>query len=214
MANRVSESSTSSTCFPCAAKNSATVVAARAALMRSNGDWSDVETTTTDRERPCSPSASSRNSPTSRPRSPTSPTTVTSASVLRVIMPISVLLPTPDPPKIPTRWPSPVVSSASTTRMPVPSGVLIGALSSGDRTRPSRMKPAVRAARGRHRSARPARSIPGPSALAPPRFPDGPRAPKPGLHNEFPRLSPPASRVGAHPGSRSPLPGAAGQTGR
>ncbi len=34
-------------------------------------------------------------------------------------MPISVLLPTPDPPKMPTRCPRPVVSSASTTRMPV-----------------------------------------------------------------------------------------------
>ena len=138
MAKRVSESSTSNTFLPCAAKNSATVAAASAALMRISGDWSEVETTTTERVRPSTPSESSRNSPTSRPRSPTRPTTVTSASVLRVIMPINVLLPTPDPPKMPTRWPRPTVNMASSTRMPVPSGVRMGARSSGERTAPSR----------------------------------------------------------------------------
>ena len=137
MAKRVSESSTKSTCFPWAAKYSATVVAASAALIRSSGDWSEVETTTTERARPSTPSASSRNSPTSRPRSPTSPTTVMSASVFRVIMPIKVLFPTPDPPKMPTRWPRPTVRSASRARMPVPNGTRIGARSNGERTRPS-----------------------------------------------------------------------------
>jgi len=86
---------------------------------------------------PAAPSESSRNSPTSRPRSPTRPTTVTSAWVLRVIMPMRVLLPTPEPPKTPTRWPRPTVSSASMTRMPVPSGMRIGTRSSGGRTAPA-----------------------------------------------------------------------------
>ena len=58
MANRVSESSTSNTFLPWAAKNSATVVAASAARMRMSGDWSEVETTTTDRARPSAPSES------------------------------------------------------------------------------------------------------------------------------------------------------------
>ena len=37
-------------------------------------------------------------------------------------MPISVLLPTPLPPKMPTRWPRPQVRKASTARMPQPIG--------------------------------------------------------------------------------------------
>ena len=131
MAKRVSESTTSSTCLPCAQKYSAIVVAASAARMRSNGDWSEVETTTTERCKPSGPIASSRNSPTSRPRSPTSASTVRSAEVPRVIMPISVLLPTPLPPKMPTRCPRPQVSKPSIARMPQPSGERIGERSSG-----------------------------------------------------------------------------------
>ena len=51
------ESITSSTCFPWAAKYSAMVVAAKAARMRERGGWSDVETTTTERDSPSSPNA-------------------------------------------------------------------------------------------------------------------------------------------------------------
>src|SRR5579883_1498985 len=98
MANRVSESTTSKTFLPCALKYSATVVAASAARMRNSGDWSEVETTTVERASPSAPIASSRNSRTSRPRSPTRASTVKSAAVARVIMPISVLFPTPLPP--------------------------------------------------------------------------------------------------------------------
>ena len=47
------------------------------------------------------------NSRTSRPRSPTRPITLTSAAVSRAIMPSSVLLPTPEPAKMPSRWPRP-----------------------------------------------------------------------------------------------------------
>ena len=47
------------------------------------------------------------NSRTSRPRSPTSASTVTGASVPRVIIESSVDLPTPEPAKMPMRWPRP-----------------------------------------------------------------------------------------------------------
>ena len=99
--------------------------------MRTSGGLSDVETTTTDRARPSGPRSCSRNARTSRPRSPTSASTTTSAAVPRAIMPSSVLLPTPLPPKRPTRWPRPHVSSASIARTPVPSGTLIGCRASG-----------------------------------------------------------------------------------
>ena len=71
---------------------------------------------------PSSPKAFSRKSRTSRPRSPTSPSTVRSAPVFRAIMPISVLLPTPLPPKIPTRCPRPQVRNPSMARIPQPRG--------------------------------------------------------------------------------------------
>ena len=49
MAKRVRESTTSSTFLPRWQKYSAMAVAASAPRMRSSGDWSEVETTTTDR---------------------------------------------------------------------------------------------------------------------------------------------------------------------
>jgi hypothetical protein len=58
------------------------------------------------------------NSRTSRPRSPTSATTFSSADVPRVIMLISVDLPTPEPEKMPMRCPRPHGTSVSSTRMP------------------------------------------------------------------------------------------------
>src|SRR6187455_2521708 len=75
--------------------------------MRSSGGLSEVDTTTTERLRPSGPRSFSRKPRTSRPRSPTSPSTTTSAAAPRVNMPSSVLLPTPLPPKRPTRWPLP-----------------------------------------------------------------------------------------------------------
>ena len=47
------------------------------------------------------------NSRTSRPRSPTRQITLTSADVERAIMPSSDDLPTPEPAKMPRRWPRP-----------------------------------------------------------------------------------------------------------
>ena len=113
-----------STRRPRSRKYSAMAVATNAALRRTRLGASLVAHTTTERARPAAPSASSRNSPTSRPRSPTSAMTFTSASVWRAICPISVDLPTPEPAKRPTRWPSPTVSSASSARTPSGSGRL------------------------------------------------------------------------------------------
>jgi len=48
--------------------------------------------------------------------------TVRSAEDAAAIMPIKVLLPTPLPPKMPTRWPRPQVRKASMARTPVPMG--------------------------------------------------------------------------------------------
>ena len=62
------------------------------------------------------------NSRTSRPRSPTREMTLTSAVVYRAIIPKSVLLPTPDPAKIPILCPVPRVSIPSTTRTPTDRG--------------------------------------------------------------------------------------------
>ena len=58
------------------------------------------------------------NSRTSRPRSPTSAITLTSADVDRAIMPSSEDLPTPEPAKMPRRWPRPQGTSASSARTP------------------------------------------------------------------------------------------------
>ena len=71
------------------------------------------------------------NSRTSRPRSPSSAMTLTSACAWRAIMPSSVLLPTPEPAKMPTRWPRPMVSRPSMARTPVSSGRSIASRSSG-----------------------------------------------------------------------------------
>ena len=58
------------------------------------------------------------NSRTSRPRSPTRQITLTSADVERAIMPSSDDLPTPEPAKMPRRWPRPHGTSASSARTP------------------------------------------------------------------------------------------------
>ena len=60
------------------------------------------------------------NSRTSRPRSPTSAITFTSALVDRAIIPISEDLPTPEPAKMPRRWPRPHGTSVSSARTPRP----------------------------------------------------------------------------------------------
>ena len=79
--------------------------ARRAAARR--GGASEVATTTTERARPSGPRSFSMNSRTSRPRSPTSAITETSASVPRVIIDSRLDLPTPEPAKMPMRWPRP-----------------------------------------------------------------------------------------------------------
>ena len=65
------------------------------------------------------------NSRTSRPRSPISASTVTGASVPRVIIESSVDFPTPEPAKIPMRWPRPHGIKVSIARTPSGSCVSI-----------------------------------------------------------------------------------------
>ena len=71
------------------------------------------------------------NSLTSRPRSPTSAITLTSDSPPRASMPSRVLLPPPATEKMPTRWPSPAVSTASIARTPVENGLSMSLRDSG-----------------------------------------------------------------------------------
>ena len=71
------------------------------------------------------------NSRTSRPRSPTRPITLTAAAVFRAIMPSSVDLPTPEPAKMPSRWPRPHGITASSARTPSASRRSIGGRPSG-----------------------------------------------------------------------------------
>ena len=108
-----------------------------AARKRISGASSAGEATTTDRLRPSSPRMCSINSFTSRPRSPIRPTTIMSASVKRVIMPNSTLLPTPVPANRPRRWPRPTVNNPLMLRMPTSSGTLMGSRLSGLMVGPS-----------------------------------------------------------------------------
>jgi len=62
------------------------------------------------------------NSCTSRPRSPINPITAISHFVLRASMDISTDLPTPDPEKIPMRWPSQQVTNVLSALTPRSSG--------------------------------------------------------------------------------------------
>ena len=87
-----------------------------------SADVSAGAATTIDFLSPSGPKLSSTNSFTSRPRSPTRPTTTISASVKRVIIPNSVLLPTPDPANRPIRCPRPTVSNPFIARTPTSNG--------------------------------------------------------------------------------------------
>ena len=58
------------------------------------------------------------NSSTSRPRSPTRQITLISSDVARAIMPSNDDLPTPEPAKMPMRWPRPQGTNASRDRTP------------------------------------------------------------------------------------------------
>ena len=71
---------------------------------------------------PPSPRSSCRNSCTSRPRSPISPITETSAATLRASIDSSTDLPTPEPAKMPMRWPRQQVMKVLSARTPRSSG--------------------------------------------------------------------------------------------
>ncbi len=113
-------------------------VVSMAALSRISGESSAGEATTTERASPSGPRMSSMNSLTSRPRSPIRPTTVMSASVKRVIMPSSMLLPTPLPANRPSRCPCPTVSKALMARMPTSMDFRTGARFKGLMMSPDR----------------------------------------------------------------------------
>ena len=170
---------------PASRKYSAIAVARNAPRMRTSGGWSDVATTTTERASPSGPRSRSMNSRTSRPRSPTSAMTLTSARVLRAIMPSSALLPTPEPAKMPRRWPRPQVSSVLIARTPRSSGV-------ADRRALERVDRADRRGRprARPRSDRPPSiGTPSPSSTRPrQRRADADHRPVAGDHDAVPRL--------------------------
>ena len=131
MAKRVIESIINNTCLPWSLKYSAMVVARYAPLILTRGEESEVAATTTALLRPSSPRVLLIKSFTSLPLSPISPMTTTSALVCLVIMPIKILLPTPDPAIIAIRWPLPRVIMLLIAATPTSRGSLIGALSMG-----------------------------------------------------------------------------------
>ena len=87
-------------------------------FIRSMAGWSEVATTNTERRMPSSPRSFWTNSKTSRPRSPTRAMTLMSALTFFAIMPISVDFPTPEPAKMPMRWPLPMVIMPSMALTP------------------------------------------------------------------------------------------------
>ena len=121
-AKRVRLSMRHSTRLPWSRKYSLRVSVRNAACRRIRAASSEVATTTTARLIPASPRYSVTNSCTSRPRSPISPTTATSAVAFITIIDISTDLPTPEPAKMPMRWPSQIVVKVLSTRTPMSSG--------------------------------------------------------------------------------------------
>ena len=89
-----------------------------AALARSTGASSPVDTTAQALAPPGPSKSASTSSRTSRPRSPTSPSTTTSAAASRATRASSELLPAPGPANTPTRCPSATVARASIARTP------------------------------------------------------------------------------------------------
>ena len=77
------------------------------------------------------------NSLTSRPRSPTRQMTLMSAEVDRAIMPSSDDLPTPEPAKMPRRWPRPHGTSESSARTPSVTRSVMRGRSSGEGGEPT-----------------------------------------------------------------------------
>ena len=112
------ESSINKTSIPKSLKYSAIVVATKAAFILTSEGCSEVAAITTERFIPSGPNISSINSLTSRPRSPIRAITLSCAEVFFAIIPIVVLLPTPEPAKIPILCPLPTVVNPSIARIP------------------------------------------------------------------------------------------------
>ncbi len=107
------------------------VVPIKAPFILTRALLSLVATITTDFFNPSSPRSFSINSLTSLPLSPINVITFTSAFVLRAIIPIVTLLPTPLPANIPSLCPLPTVSKPSMALIPVCKGEFILILSNG-----------------------------------------------------------------------------------
>src|SRR4051812_31868842 len=161
IAKRVTESIINMTSAPWSRKCSAIAVAVSAALMRTSAGWSDVATTTTERPS-AAPRSRSMNSRTSRPRSPTRQMTLTSADVERAIMPSSDDLPTPEPAKMPSRWPRPQGTSASSARTPSVTRSVMRGRSSGEGGAPT-----IARSRTPSSSGPPSIGVPSPSRTRP-----------------------------------------------
>src|SRR3954471_2669705 len=136
VAKRVTESIINMTSAPWSRKCSAIAVAVSAALMRTSAGWSEVATTTTERSM-AGPRSRSMNSRTSRPRSPTRQITLMSADVERAIIPSSEDLPTPEPAKMPSRWPRPEGTSESSARTPSVTRSMMRGRAGGDGAEPT-----------------------------------------------------------------------------
>ena len=175
--------------------------------MRTSAGWSEVATTTTERSS-ASPRSRSMNSRTSRPRSPTSAITLIEALVERAIMPSSVDLPTPEPAKIPRRWPRPQGTSPSSARTPRPTRSL-DARPAAARSAARRWSSARRPASGRSPSSSgaPARRGPARAGLADSDAKGGAGAPTPSCRDRCRAALRVASAGYVLRGSRPPRPG-------
>ena len=155
------------------------------------------------------------NSRTSRPRSPTRQITLTDAVVERAIMPSSVDLPTPEPAKMPSRWPRPHGTSASSARTPRSSRSSMRVRCSGDGGRPATARSDRRSSAGPPSIGRPRPSSTRPRSASPTRTRNGSpvgstrRAGADAVH-----LAERHQQRAARRGSRPPRPGPAGGCGR
>src|SRR5689334_12051453 len=189
IASRVTESIIRSTSAPESRKCSATVVATSAALMRTSAGWSEVATTTTERAR-ASPRSRSMNSSSSRPRSPTRQITFTEAVVARAMEPSRVDLPTPEPAKMPRRWPRPQGTSASRARTPSSSRSLMRGRSIGDGGEPATTRGRQPVISAPPSIGRPSPSSTRPSRASPTATRNGPPVGATTVPGAMPRMSP------------------------
>ncbi len=169
MARRVTESIISSTSAPSSRKCSAIVVATSAALIRTSAGWSEVATTTTERASAVAEVALDELEQLAAALADQADHVDRRRRRARDHARAGVDLPTPEPAKIPSRWPRPHgherVERAHAERQPL--GRSAGAVHR--RRRRARRRPQLgrRRSRGRRRSAGPSPSSTRPSSASP-----------------------------------------------